>query len=456
MHVPYGYAPDACGGTEIYVRDLARELKPTGICSSIVAPGMYSDVYEIDGCPVHRFAVSKKLSLGELYGEGDEQAANAFGKILDAVKPDLVHLHAFTPAVSIRLVRLVKKNGLPIIFTYHTPTVSCQRGTLLRWGRVDCDGVLGASRCATCAMQGAGLDRLTASMIGALPLGLGRLLESCGVEGGAWTAMRTPDLVHRQHEAVRELFTTVDHIVAPSAWVKDLLLANGTRSKNVSVVRQGCKTDSFSPERNLPSGNRSNETLGIAFLGRIDPTKGVDVVLKALRSLPDLNVGFDVFGIIQSDAAREYVKSLHELASNDPRIRFLPPVDSESVVPTLSGYDLLVVPSRFKETGPLVVLDAFAARIPVVGSNFGGIAERIRDRVDGLLIETDNVRAWAEAIRRLAQDPTLLSRLRAGVRPPRTMRDAATEMREIYKNVLKAHPVASTVAAVGRHEVYTS
>jgi glycosyltransferase involved in cell wall biosynthesis len=146
----------------------------------------------------------------------------------------------------------------------------------------------------------------------------------------------------------------------------------------------------------------------------------------------------DILGIVQGNTAEAYRQTLVRLAGADRRVRFLLPIPPEGVVDTLAGYDILAVPSRLKECAPLVVLDAFAAGIPVIGSNCGGIAEQVQDRVDGLLVEPGNVSAWAEAIRLLAEKPSLLSELRAGIRLPRTMQDVASQMLEIYLRALRS------------------
>jgi glycosyltransferase involved in cell wall biosynthesis len=87
--------------------------------------------------------------------------------------------------------------------------------------------------------------------------------------------------------------------------------------------------------------------------------------------------------------------------------------------------------------GPVVVLEAFAAGVPVVGSALGGVEEKITDGVDGLLVRPhDSVRAWADAIERCARDRDLLSRLRQGVRPPRESGDVARDMQQVYLDVV--------------------
>jgi len=109
------------------------------------------------------------------------------------------------------------------------------------------------------------------------------------------------------------------------------------------------------------------------------------------------------------------------------------PIAARDAVSTLAWYDALAVPSHWLESGPLVVYEAFAAGIPVIGSRLGGIAELVRDGLDGVLVQPGSQEAWADALQRLAKTPGLIERLRAGVARPRTMADVAGEMNGIYR-----------------------
>ena len=102
----------------------------------------------------------------------------------------------------------------------------------------------------------------------------------------------------------------------------------------------------------------------------------------------------------------------------------------------MADYDLIAVPSRWLETGPLVALEAFAAGVPVLGANLGGIAELVRDGVDGVLVAVDDPAAWAAAIERLVEDRRAIDAMRARVEPPRTMNAVADDMATLYAKVL--------------------
>jgi glycosyltransferase involved in cell wall biosynthesis len=98
-----------------------------------------------------------------------------------------------------------------------------------------------------------------------------------------------------------------------------------------------------------------------------------------------------------------------------------------------------------------VVLEAFAAGIPVLGSDLGGIAELVEHEVDGLLVEPASPEAWGGALRRVLDDPDLLTRLRRGVRPPRRMGQVAEEMLAVYHRLTRlAGPVPGRPGAPPR------
>ena len=139
-----------------------------------------------------------------------------------------------------------------------------------------------------------------------------------------------------------------------------------------------------------------------------------------------------LYGVVQSTGDQSYWSELQTLAAQDERIRFFSAVEHEEVISLLQNYHLLAVPSRCLETGPLVVLEAFAAGTPVLGSKLGGIIELVRHGENGLLLEPDSIPAWTDALRHCAED-AFLAHLRCGVRPPRRMEAVASDMAELYR-----------------------
>lgn len=435
FQVPFCFLPDPIGGTEVYVANLARRLMRAGVDVRVVAPATRSSAYNIGDLDVRRFAVSGAIGdVAELYGDGDRQAADEFMRIVDEQSPDLVHLHAFTPAISLRLVQGCKRRGIPVIFTYHTPTASCQRGTLMLWGESRCDGRLEQARCAACTLQGAGLDRRLAKALGLLPPAVGRSLGKAGVQGSMWTALRMTELIRMRHAAFRKMVAEVDHIVAVCEWVRGVLLANGVPPDKISLSRQGIENIQTQGRASIrPAADGAHRAVRLVFVGRFDPTKGVHILFDALRKAPSLAVTLDIYGVVQSDANAAYSERLLNLAKDDSRIAFHDPVPSWEIVGCLRQYDFLAVPSQWMETGPMVALEAFAAGIPVIGANLGGVAELVQDGINGLLIDANSPDGWLETLRRITEQPELRAALAAGVRPPKSAAAVSTEMLALYR-----------------------
>lgn len=442
LHVPYGYLPDPVGGTEIYVRALAAALQDNGHPASIAAPGTRNQEYERDSLLVHRFAVASTPSnIGELYGDGDQTAARHFDALLQRLRPDIVHLHAFTPACSVLLVQQAKARAIPVVFTYHTPTVSCLRGTLMLWGDRQCDGILDAGRCAACALHARGVPRPLTRAIGRVPA-----LSPDTFRGPhrLWTTIGLSSLTQRLHVATRQLFERVDRIVAPRGWVEELLKANGVPQEK--IVRSGQPLCHVVPP--APRVARRDGPMRVAFFGRLDPTKGLDVLLGGLHLVPStVAIELRIFAMA-GERGSEGLERLRQAARIDARVHVHDPLAPADVPAEMAAHHVVAVPSQGFETGPLVVLEALAAGALVVGSRLGGIAELVRDPEDGVLVsEFARPQAWADALTRLTTERDRFAGRHSPTRPLRTPAAVAREMLAVYSGlttpdegaVLRAH-----------------
>jgi glycosyltransferase involved in cell wall biosynthesis len=244
-----------------------------------------------------------------------------------------------------------------------------------------------------------------------------------------------PALMHRRVENLASLFTLVDRFVSLTPWVRALLQLNGVPSARIVDSPHGV----FVQPGPSDAGTRlPGAPVRLAHLGRLEPVKGTRLVIDAVRAIPDAAIALDVFGILQGHADVDRLAELRALAGGDGRIRFLPTIEHAGIADTLAAYDAVVVPSQSLETGPLVVLEAFAAGVPVIGSALGGIAERVRDEWNGLLVQPFNsAAAWRATLARCAAEPHRLARLRTHVRRPRPMRDVAREMAALYNQLLR-------------------
>ena len=220
--------------------------------------------------------------------------------------------------------------------------------------------------------------------------------------------------------------------------MKDVLERNGVPAAKISLSRQGIANDA--PTR-APTGRRAGAPLSIAYFGRVDKAKGPDLLAHALRIAVSANVKVDIYAVRQPGSERD-IGFLEDEARRDSRLRVLPAVPPEKVIDTMAEYDLIAVPSRCLETGPLVVLESFAAGVPVIGARLGGIAELVRDGIDGMLVAPDDPKAWARCLERLA-DGGEVSDLRRQIKRPRHVKDVVEDMTALYSTLLKQYAATS-------------
>lgn len=165
----------------------------------------------------------------------------------------------------------------------------------------------------------------------------------------------------------------------------------------------------------LPPG-----ALVLAFVGRIQPLKGPDVLLRSAAELlerhPELRSRLVVLTVGgPSGNGMERPESLHRLAEElaiTDVVRFLPPQSGEALAGVYRAADVVAVPS-YNESFGLVALEAQACGTPVVAAAVGGLPVAVADGVSGLLVHGHDAARWAEALGSLAVRPELRERLAA-------------------------------------------
>jgi D-inositol-3-phosphate glycosyltransferase len=184
----------------------------------------------------------------------------------------------------------------------------------------------------------------------------------------------------------------------------------------VHVVSPGVDLYTFTP-----GGGRSaartevslpQDALVVSFVGRIQPHKGPEVLIRATSELvkhsPLLRHKL-VVNVIggASGANTEEVDRLKELTSwlgIDDVVRFAPPVSRAELPQWYRAADLVVVPS-YSESFGLVALEAQACGTPVVATAVGGLRTAVADGISGVLVDGHDPKAWSSVIARLLQEP---------------------------------------------------
>jgi D-inositol-3-phosphate glycosyltransferase len=184
----------------------------------------------------------------------------------------------------------------------------------------------------------------------------------------------------------------------------------------VHVVSPGVDLYTFTPGVSRKESREfvglPQEALVVSFVGRIQPHKGPEVLIRATSELvkhsPLLRHKL-IVNIIggASGANTEEVDRLKELATwlaIDDVVRFSPPVPRADLAQWYRAADLVVVPS-YSESFGLVALEAQACGTPVVATAVGGLRTAVADGISGVLVDGHDPKAWSSVISRLLQEP---------------------------------------------------
>lgn len=426
LHLTGWPIPETIGGTEVFIASLCRALNERHVDSVIgcLDELRAGSVAEYCGIPIHRFA-----PVTEWQGKD----AQIFSRWLSGINPDLVHIHAYVTGLGTSLVHVATQSGYPVVFTAHVPGIVCPRGTMLRYGRIVCDGQMLISRCSPCYLQKRGLPLWAGHLLNFVPEQI-RVGLASPLKGRAATALRLPLLLRQQFEKNHDLFSQCQRVIVVCQWLYDALKKNGVPETKLVLSRQA--TDL--PANLAPRSKRTaGEPLRVGYLGRYDSVKGVEVLVRAVTELPvEVPIRLILHGAAQGDDERQLLERLRSLAASDRRITLNGPLNRNQLADFFAGIDVLAVPSTWMETGPIVVYEALAHCTPVLGSNLGGIPELIRNGKDGWLLPPNDTGAW----RRKLQELCLLGHALPEMRSPspilRNWDQVAQEMQSVYQSVL--------------------
>jgi glycosyltransferase involved in cell wall biosynthesis len=427
------------GGTEVYLTSLVRELRALDIGSRIIAPlgPEAADGYEFDGTVVRTYLVNTPPFRAKCGGETPQQGLERFRQILAEEQPDIYHQHSWIGDLGGVHLRAAREAGLKTVLTIHTPHAICLRGTMVRFGREACDGLIDPPVCGACWSNERGAPKIIARSLGAIPAAISGALERSVPYTRLASALSARSLAEQRKSEFARMVADADRIVAVCGWVFDAMERNGVPREKLVLNRQGVDPAFAAEAVGRFEGKQSDRdgAFRLLYLGHWHPVKGIDVLIRAVQALPgEAGLRLVVHAVSNSAEDRDYAAAMSRLAAGDPRIAIEPPIPRLQLAATLARASALAVPSLWLETGPLVVLEAKAAGLPIIGSRLGGIAELVREPEDGMLVPPGDVMAWARAIKAMAYNrPTqAVSRTAAKVR---TMREVASDMAALYNSL---------------------
>lgn len=194
----------------------------------------------------------------------------------------------------------------------------------------------------------------------------------------------------------------------PSDTNRQELVGRGFR--NVRVWPRGVDTVSFSPAHRSAAATDAHAGLRLLYVGRLTPEKDLPVLFDAYERLRARQAATPHLTLVGDGA---YSDLMRARAPRD--VTFAGYLEGPALSAAYAAADVFVFPSRSETLGN-VVLEALASGLPVVGVREGGTIENVHDGLNGILCPPGDVQAFAEGIRRLADDAPLRTRLARNAR----------------------------------------
>lgn len=404
----HGHPALVPGGTETVAHDLFAGMREDDRIQPMFL-GCVSALHRADGGDrplqsIGRSADEMLLWVGDvdpfLIGHNDPLSfAGAFSRLLTAFRPHVIHVHHFSRiglealAVARRLLPRVR-----IVATLHDYHLLCANDGLMTTtpGGRPCRGA-SPDGCHAC--------------FPAIPQ---RLFAAREVQ-------------------VRTMLGLVDRFIAPSRFLRDRFVAAGMPAGAIQIIPNGL------PEAPcLPVEAAERPRQRFALFGNIAPHKGPLIALDAARQLrerlPEAELRLHGGMNFQPDAFRRAFADALEAAR--PIASHAGPYHRDEMAHLLAKVDWVVVPSTWWENAPLVILEAFQHRRPVICSDAGGMAEMVQDGVNGLHARLGDGGDLARVMVRAASEPGLWQRLAAAAPRVPTVRESLDRHLYLYAALL--------------------
>lgn len=294
------------------------------------------------------------------------EAEKKLEKVLDMVKPDIVHIHSLIE-LSYSILKPIKKRHIPCVMTTHDGTFVCPILGKITTGEP-------CSLCSTsvlnCIKNKCSFDKYSCSIYVSLRLMVEKYLRK-----------KYP----------------IDYIIFPSQALLDYFKkANciSAYSKNIP--------NALDPEFTYVKPNYANKGYFL-FVGGLSKQKGVGILLDAIKHLP-LNIEFRIVG---AGTDEKDFKDFSD-ANNLFNVKFLGKKNRKELIDEYQNCIALIVPSNCFEIFGMINIEAFINGKPVIASNIGGIPEIVEHNKNGLLFEPGNVEQLKECILKYWNNPDLV------------------------------------------------
>lgn len=445
LYTTHQFYPEYGAGTELLTYMTCSQMRRRGHSVHIatghpseqtVKPDLAFDEYIYDNLPVHRYRSSSFHPLPDqtvMEAEHDNDIVKEwFKNLLKKIAPDLVHVFHLQ-RLSAGVLQICTELGIPYVITVTDFWLICPTTQLLLPNNRLCSGP--QRMMANCVKHLAdraskpAVSRIVKAMPDSLIRGILHLSSwqprlRVGPLADLNALVERPSYILRQANNAKRIFVT-------NRFMHNMLVDHGILSKKLKIMPFGIQ-----PINSVPrSPQTAHDVLKVGFIGTLNHHKGAHIPIKAVRSLPpSMRIHLSLYGNRQQFP--EYVRMLDHLTSDDPRIEFKGTFPSDQIGKILNAFDVLVLPSLWYENTPLILLQAQAAKLPVIATDLGGMNEIVSDGVNGFLIRPGDDQKLSSILESLVKTPELIPKLRQNRYTPMFIDQFGDLLEEEYREIV--------------------
>lgn len=436
-------------GTETYTLELAQALKKMGHDPIILTAlplweeggtDQFYFTYDYDGLEVHclDFNLKPHTSFKQIYYR--PELYPVYDEILDAIKPDIVHVtHIINHTAT--LLEVLRDKKIPAVATLTDFFGICFNAKLDREDGTLCRGPNKKStNCLQCYLRKVDIfpvqQILNRNFIktGFITYLASRVLPYLVTSSWAnknYIAGQILGVTERV-DLLRRLYDTYRYMVAPTDFLYEAYLTNDFYPEKLKKINFGVNLD-LVKEHQTPR-KMTGSRIRFGFIGQLSAHKGVDLLINAYLKVKSDNMSLSIYGSPDQDSP--YMHELLRLSSGVSQIKFCGTFPREELPARLSELDVLVIPSRWYENSPLVLLYALATRTPVIVTDVKGMSEFVKDGFNGYTFKKNSVEELTALMQKIVDDPSCVERLSQNAVYTKDVSDHAEDVFELYRAAL--------------------
>lgn len=185
-------------------------------------------------------------------------------------------------------------------------------------------------------------------------------------------------------------------ILAVSEFHKQLMESFGIRHDKIEVVPERVSPVEVDPEiiKEIEEKYKHNNSFIILYVGRLEPEKGLSILIEAFRDLYEKDPSFKLLVV----GAGRLTRLIEEESKKNQNVIYVGQIPHDQIGNYYAISDVVVIPSIVPEGHPLVVEEALLMKKPIIGFELGSLPEIIHNSSEGELVKEIDSKALANAI----------------------------------------------------------